>query len=695
MTLKKIVLVLVPVSLLGTGFYMKSLDSEKSSLLPAILENLKYLHYNPPAINDEFSKKAFDEFINTLDAGKRFFTEEDLKKLSIYKNRVDDLALEGNYEFFDKTMNIFEGRMNQFQFWYKEILSKPMDFDLDETYEVSDDQPFCKNDAELKERLRKSLKYAVLTRLASSIETQNSAKLKPDSAFVEYSMDTLEARARKGVLKTQDDYVSRWRKIKHEEKISYYINSVTSVFDPHTNYFPPADKENFDINMSGRLEGIGASLQEKDGYIKIVRIVPGSPSALQGELKEGDVILKVAQGSDDPVDVVNMPMDDAIQMIRGPKGTEVRLTVKKPDGSIKVIKIIRDVVILEETFAKSVILEDEDHVKTGYIFLPSFYTDMSGKSSRTCSKDVKNEIIKLKKAGVKSLVIDLRNNGGGSLQDVVTMGGLFIEKGPIVQVKTRGESAEFLEDRDPKVEWDGPLVIMVNQYSASASEILAAAMQDYKRGIVIGSNQTFGKGTVQRFIDLNETIRSKNAAEYGSLKITIQKFYRINGGATQLKGVSSDIMLPDNFAYLKAGEAEQDYPMPWDKIKAANYSEYKNYLKNLSMVKANASKRIRSSEAFNLIEENAKRIKEQDERTSYSLKLSDYLEEQKLRNQQNESLKKAFEENLSLIVSSLPEDEEAMKGDESKKARAKDWHKSLLKDPYLFEALQISEDMLK
>ena len=693
MSLKKILLVLVPVSLLGTGFYLKAQESGKSFLLPAILENLRNFHYNPPVIDDSFSKKAFDEFIGVLDAGKRFFTEEDIKKLSPYKTKLDELSLEGNYEFFDKTMGIYEVRMNQYQSWYREILSKPMEFNTNETYVDDDKIPFAKNEAELKERLRKSLKLGVLTRLAASIETQETALLNKDSVVKVLSMDTMEAQARRGVLKTQEDFTARWRKVKPEEKLSYYINAITSVYDPHTNYFPPADKENFDISMSGRLEGIGASLQEKDGYIKVVRIVPGSPSALQGELKEGDIILKVAQGSSEPVDVVNMPMDDAIKMIRGSKGTEVRLTVKKPDGSTKVIKIIRDVVILDETFAKSVVIEDNDHIKTGYLFLPTFYTDMNGNNGRTSWKDVKKEIQKLKKAGVSRIVFDLRNNGGGSLQDVVTMSGLFIEKGPIVQVKTRGEEPEFLEDYDPSVEWDGPLVIMVNQFSASASEIMAAAIQDYKRGIVIGSNHTFGKGTVQRFVDLNETVRSKNASEFGSLKITIQKFYRIDGGATQLKGVLSDIVLPDNFTYLKSGEAEQDFPMIWDKIKPANYKTYDKYYSNISEVKSKSATRIKESSIFKTIDENAKRIKSEDDKKTYSLNLKTFQAEEKIRKELSKKMDGVYSENPELIISTLEEDQKDLDKDKSKNDRAKDWYKSLKKDPYLFEALQIAEDM--
>jgi carboxyl-terminal processing protease len=693
MSLKKIFLVLVPVSLIGTGFYMKNLNTGNSILVPAILENLRNYHYDPPKIDDNFSKKVFDEFLDVIDGNKRFFTEEDIKQLSVYKTKIDDQSFAGTYEFYDKTMAIYESRINQNQIWFREILGKPMEFSSNETYTVDDKQPFAKNDMELKERLRKSLKYAVMARLAGNLETQEAAQERKDTVIKIQTVDSLEAQARRSVLKSQEDFIARWHKVKAEEKQSYYVNAITSVFDPHTNYFPPADKENFDISMSGSLEGIGASLQEKDGFIKVMRIVPGSPSALQGELKEGDIILKVAQGANEPVDVVNMPMDDAIKMIRGAKGTEVRLTVKKPDGTTKVIKIIRDIVVLDETFAKSVIIEDNDHKKTGYLFLPSFYTDMNGKGGRTSWTDVKKEVQKLKKAGVGRIVFDLRNNGGGSLQDVVKMSGLFIEKGPIVQTKTRDRKPEYLEDYDPSVDWDGPLVIMVNQFSASASEILAAAMQDYKRAVIVGSTHTFGKGTVQNFIDLNETIRNKTAADFGSLKITIQKFYRIDGGATQLKGVSSDIVLPDNFSYLESGEAEQDFPMPWDKIQAAEYKLYDKYLKNFATVKANSASRVKANPAFVLIDENAKRIKAEDTKKVYSLNLKTYMQEEKLRKEQSKKLDDVNKENDQLIITTLDEDKKEMDKDKSKMDRAKDWYKNLKKDPYLFEALQIAEEL--
>jgi len=693
MSLKKIFLVLIPVSLIGTGFYMKNLNTGNSILIPAILENLRNYHYDPPKIDDNFSKKVFDEFLGVIDGNKRFFTEEDIKQLAVYKTKIDDQSFSGSYEFYDKAMAIYELRINQNQTWFREFLGKPMEYTSNETYIVDDKQAFAKNDEELKERLRKSLKYAVMARLAGSLETQEAALERKDTVIKIQNTDSLEAQARRSVLKSQEDFISRWHKVKAEEKQSYYVNAITSVFDPHTNYFPPADKENFDISMSGSLEGIGASLQEKDGFIKVVRIVPGSPSALQGELKEGDIILKVAQGANEPVDVVNMPMDDAIKMIRGSKGTEVRLTVKKPDGTTKVIKIIRDIVILDETFAKSVVIEDNDHKKTGYLFLPSFYTDMNGKGGRTSWTDVKKEIAKLKKAGVGRIVFDLRNNGGGSLQDVVKMSGLFIEKGPIVQTKTRDRKPEYLEDYDPSVDWDGPLVIMVNQFSASASEILAAAMQDYKRAVIVGSNHTFGKGTVQNFIDLNETIRNKTAADFGSLKITIQKFYRIDGGATQLKGVSSDIVLPDNFSYLESGESEQDFPMPWDKIEAADYKIYDKYLKNFSNVKANSASRIKANPSFLLIDEYAKRIKAEDNKKVYSLNLRTYMQEEKVRKEQSKKLESVNKENDELIITSLDEDKKEMEKDKSKMDRAKDWHKNLKKDPYLFEALQIAEDL--
>ncbi|RZK27879.1 MAG: tail-specific protease, partial [Hymenobacter sp.] len=362
------------------------------------------------------------------------------------------------------------------------------------------------------------------------------------------------------------------------ETLANYANTIANTYDPHTEYFAPKDKEEFDYQLTGRLEGIGATLREKDGLIYIEEIVPGSASFRQGQLKKGDAILRVAQGATEPVSIEGWHTAKAVTLIRGKKGTEVRLTVKKPDGSTKIIPIIRDVVINEETYAQSAIINDPSGKKIGYLRLPGFYADFNNNGGRSSADDVKKELAKLNAEGAQGIVFDLRTNGGGSLTDAVEMAGLFMPSGPMVQVHDSRGVTNVLNDKDPRVQYTGPLVVLVNKYSASASEILAAAVQDYKRGIIMGSTSTYGKGTVQRVVDLDETLPAElNALKpFGSLKFTMQKFYRVTGASTQFKGVASDIVLPDVYSYLDQGEKESDYPLKWDEIKPASFRPWDN-----------------------------------------------------------------------------------------------------------------------
>ena len=540
-----------PLVFIAFGFYTKHQDLGEDILLRAINMNLQNAHYDPVKIDDQFSEKAFELYIDNIDANKRLLLQSDIDELSYFKTTIDDEIINGTYAFFDKSLELINLRTDLTETFFEEILNQPMNFDKDEIVDFGKEIPYTQSEEELKDRWRKYLKYSVLTRLYADQKAQEKSLENKDTSFVPKSMDTLQAIARRSVLKTHRDWYKRIKRLERKDRLSMYVNSITTVYDPHTNYFPPEQKEDFDIQMSGRLEGIGAQLQEKDGYIKITNIIPGGPSSLQGELQANDLILKVTQEGEEPVEIIDWRISDAVKIIRGPKGSKVTLTVRKPDGNEQDITITRDIVVLEETYAKSLVLSDDDQVKAGYIYLPSFYADFQNPKGRFSWKDVKKEIEKLKEDKVQGIILDLRNNGGGSLDDVVKMGGLFIDKGPIVQVKEKGRPAQILEDRYAGAEWDGALVIMVNEFSASASEIMAAAMQDYKRAIVIGSSSTHGKGTVQRFLPLNRTLRNKNIPDLGSIKLTIQKFYRINGDATQLKGVRSDVIVPDNYMYLE------------------------------------------------------------------------------------------------------------------------------------------------
>lgn len=694
---KKIIhtlMVLVPVSLLAMGFFQKQNTPGEDMLVRVILENLKNYHYAPVEIDDSFSVKAFNNYIDDIDPAKRFLLASDVQKLSVHKFQIDDESKNGTYNFFNESVTLIEQKQLDAQKIYRDLLAQKMVFDVDENVDFNEKIPFAKNDTELRDRWSKYLKYNVMLRLVTSLDVQEKALEKSDTTVKQEPFDSLEFKARQAVLKNHDEWFERLTKMQRKDRLNMYVNALTKVFDPHTNYFPPADKENFDIRMSGKLEGIGAQLQEKDGYIRVTKIIPGSPSAIQGELKENDIILKVAQAAEEPVDIVDVRIDDAVKLIRGKKGTEVRLTVRKPDGSVKIIPIIRDVVQLEETYARSAIIADKDNKPVGYIYLPSFYADFSGEGGRSSWRDVKAEIEKLKAENVKGIILDLRNNGGGSLQDVVEMAGLFIKEGPIVQVKSRGEAPYIMKDNNRDVTWDGALVIMVNSFSASASEIMAAAMQDYKRAIILGAGPTHGKGTVQRFIGLNETLRDRNAPDLGSVKLTVQKFYRINGDATQLKGVEADINMPDNYTYIKTGEKEDATAMPFDRIEKTNYTVDPKYIKDLKKIQKKSIERTGRKDEMILLEENARRWQKQNERTVYNLNIQKYRSEEKANNEINKKYESLFKPIEEMEIRFVPADEKLMLSDESRKSRYNDWKNNLKKDLYLHEALQIAEDLM-
>ena len=692
MNINKSFFLIAPMLFVAFGFYLKSQDEGEDILLKAVNASLQGAHYDPAVINDEFSEKAYKLYLKNIDANKRLLSKADVKQLDKFEKEIDDEIKNGTYDLFNASLKIVNKQTTLTEQFFEEILAQPFDFTVNEEVDFDEDMPYAKNEKELKDRWRTYLKYNVLTKLYADQLAQEKAQEKSDTVFTPKPFDTLEYNARKSVLKTHRDYYARLKRLERKDRLSMYINSITSVYDPHTNYFPPADKENFDIQMSGHLEGIGAQLQEKDGYIKITNIIPGGPSSLQGDLEANDLILKVKQEGEEAVNIVDWRIDDAVKIIRGKKGTKVTLTVRKPDGAEQDITITRDVVILEETYAKSLLLNDKDNVKTGYIYLPSFYADFRNPRGRFSWKDVKTEVEKLKTAGVKGIILDLRNNGGGSLDDVVKMGGLFIDEGPIVQVKEKGRKPQVLADRYAGAEWDGALVIMINEFSASASEIMAAAMQDYGRAVIVGSSSSHGKGTVQRFLNLNQTIRNKNIPDLGSIKLTIQKFYRINGDATQLKGVSSDILLPDNYMYIKTGEKEQDYPLAWDQIESASYDS-KSYQVKPSVFETSKA-RVQSNETFKLIEENARRWEKQRESKKYPLSITKYAlqeEKQKAEGEKFEILNKL--EISGFEVSNIPSDLEKIKTEESRMKINKDWIKSINKDPYVYESLQIIEDL--
>lgn len=692
----KIAFFAVVLSVLGL-FAFRTVNQEQAKdevIMKLIVQGINSSHYAPFEIDDAFSKNVFNLYIDRLDYSKRYFTQGDIEGLRSYESKIDDQIKEGNYGFFDKSDEIYATRLAMVKGFYKEILTQPFDFSVDESIELdADEMAWAKDEKELKERWRKLLKYNVLSRLYTELDLQEKSESNPAGA-TNKSMAELEQDARAKVMKTYDDWAKRMDKVDEEDRRSMFLNVITNIFDPHTGYFPPADKENFDIQMSGQLEGIGATLQEKDGYIQVAAIVPGSACYRQGELQEDDIILKVAQGKEEPVDIVDMRVDDAVKFIRGPKGTEVRLTVKKSDGSTKIISIIRDIVVLEETYAKSALIKTSNTSKgVGYIKLPKFYADFSNKNGRTCAKDVRIEVEKLMAQGMDGLVIDLRNNGGGSLMDVVEMSGLFVDNGPMVQVRNRYGSPQVLEDNDPKTLYGGPLVILVNSSSASASEIMAAAIQDYKRGIIVGT-PTFGKGTVQRFFDLDNLLRGENELKpLGAIKLTTQKFYRINGDATQLKGVTPDVVLPDAYTYVDRGEKEQEHVMPWDEIEPCQYTPWKLTASDYARIRKESRERTSKDPLFQVVEENAQRLKAQRDEKLQTLNLEAYRAEQKKLKEESDNYKDAFKPIKGVSVVNLPSDLVTINADTVRVKMNKEWVEGLQKDIYLNEACAIIKDL--
>lgn len=669
----------------------KKEDPEKDKLLLELLTFvLEKGHYSPIELNDDFSKKVYSKYLNNIDPTKRFFLQSDIDEFSKYETQIDDMIKNKDLTFFDLTNARLLKRMKESRAIYKDILDKPFDFTTKESINVDYEKlPYSKNKSELVDRWRKQLKLSALSSITDKQKLEEDKK-KDDANYEIKSFEKIEKESRENSLKSLNEYFDFIEKeLERDDWFAIFLNSIVERFDPHTFYFSPDDKEKFDVSMSGTFQGIGARLQKKETGVEVSELISGGPAWRGKELEAGDLILKVAQGKDEPLDIAGMRLDDVVKKIKGPKGTEVRLTVKKVDGTIKVISIIRDEVETEETFAKSSVVE-KDGKKYGIIYLPKFYISFENKENRDAFKDVAAEVEKLKAQNIDGLIMDLRDNGGGSLETVVKMVGLFIPEGPIVQVKAPGRNPEILPDPDKRVQYDGPLVVMINNFSASASEIFAAAIQDYKRGIVVGSKHSYGKGTVQNMIDLNQFIRGNSYGDLGALKTTIQKFYRINGGSTQREGVKSDIVFPDRFAYLDMGERDEESALPWDKIEPAKYQPLNI---NYDNVIANSKKRIAANPTFNLIDENAKWIFQRKDENDFSLNLNEFNKEIAATDVKIKKFKAISDYKNNFQFSSLPDEVALFEKDTLLKQKRERWHEDMQKDIYMEETLNVISDI--
>ena len=663
-------------------------DPNKDKLL---IELLKYVlekgHYQSQDINDQLSIKVFNSYLEMIDPQKKYFLNSDFKEFKKYEKLIDDQWLSYDLTFFNLTHDRLVQRINEVELFLPSLFKKTFEFDSDEKINVDfENLSFPKNDNERKERWRKQLKFSMLDLYDIKILDQKKL-IESNSDYVKKSNSDLLNESLEIVNDNINDIFDLMNDLERKDWFSNYVNSFVTQYDPHTVYFKPEDKDRFDVNISGRFDGIGARLQKRDGGIEIVQIILGGPLWKDKKIEAGDEIIKVGEPGKDPVNVIGMRIDDAIKLIKGPKGTVVELTVRrKVDNEIKTFPITRDEVVLEESYAKSTLIK-KDNKTYGLITLPKFYVDFNDYKEINCASDVKKEIINLKKEGIEGLVLDLRNNGGGALQTVVDMTGLFIETGPIVQVKSIGNRKKVLYDKDPSVYWDGPLVILVNQMSASASEIMAAALQDYERAVVIGSDNTFGKGTVQNVLDLNRFL-SNSDFDLGALKITTEKFYRINGGSVQLKGVESDIVTPNTYSHIEIGEADEKNPLKWDQIDKAQFRKWDGYY-NLESVINDSKLRISKNELFSLIDQNAKWFSERRKNKSYSLNYNTFKNDQKNNKLKLKKFDRIKDYNNNLNFNLLSDQSSKIKDTEEYKENRKRWHNSLKSDIYINESINV------
>jgi carboxyl-terminal processing protease len=677
------------------GTTNKSLPPSKyEKILQIVGEILAQGHYSPKDINDEFSKKVFAKYFEELDPDKDIFLQSDITSLDKYSTKIDDEIKGAPVEFFLEAGKIFNKRAEEASLLYKELLAKPFNFSVNETI-VTDPKKtnFASSQAERREGWRKRLKYLTLQRFVDLQEARESNKGK--EGFVVKTDAELEKEARDKVRIAMDRIFERYRlKFNDDEKFSVYVNTITSMMDPYTEFFPPVDKRYFDEQLSGSFYGIGAQLTYDEGNIKIASVLPGGPAQKSEQIEVGDIVAKVAQGKEAPVELTGFDVTDAVKIIRGKKGSEVNLTLRKKDGTLKNVSLIRDKIVQDESYVRSAVI-NEGTSKVGYIYLPEFYANFDDPNDpHRSSLDVAAEVKKLKEEKVDGIVIDLRNNGGGSLYDVIQIAGLFIDQGPIVQVKDREGQPQVMRDKDGGVLYDGPLAVMVNEFSASASEIFAAAIQDYGRGVVIGSTSTYGKGTVQRPIGLDPSSNFLSTnSDLGSLKLTLQKFYRISGGSTQLKGVVPDVVIPDYYEYLKLRERDNTNALPYDEIAKAQYRIWQPGY-DLQTIKNLGTARVASDSVFKLIKEKTDLLAKQNDKV-YSLQIDQYKKEQKITRNAVKDIERLVKMGTDMQASFLKQDEQRyISEDKDKTERYKQWLANISKDVYVDQAIKVVNDIV-
>lgn len=695
-------LLLIPLTSLMFCFNSPQNDDEKmQTIMVSVKNTLSYLHYSPKPINDAYSKDVYKHYFELADPAKRYFLQSDMDEFAKHETKLDDYINQGDLTFYKLTIDRLYQRVDEIDKMTQDIFTKPINLEEDETLIL---EPKLKktpaNKQEQYNEWKKFIKYNILQEIESMNSKEETQKEKKDSVQKFKLKDTIKleiltpqqklTKATDEVKDLVKETFTRFKKRKKMDWFTVYMNAYTEVFDPHTNYYSPKDKEDFDTQFKGKVIGIGALIQEKKGYLYLGALTIGAPAWKSKQLSEGDKILKVkSKPKEDAVNVVGMLADEAVRLIRGEKETPVTLTVQKKDGTIRDVTMIREEVAIEDTFAKSIIVNSPNGKKYGFINLPSFNADFEDEKGRNASDDIKNEIIKLKAQGIEGIVLDLRNNGGGSLTEVGDIMGLFMNAGPYVQVKDGNGKIQTLKNKQESPIWNGPLVIMQNELSASASEILAGAMQDYGRAIVVGSPQSFGKGTVQTFVDLNRFLNTED--DFGSLKLTIQKFYRVTGESNQRKGIVSDIQMKDFFTFAEIGERYDDFALAWDKIPSANFQRMNNF--DVKALEKASSDRMAKNPNYQLLLESAQWREQLNKEETITLNINKFNELMKQRKAQIEKFKKLSKFDNGLKFAMYPAEIEREKKDEAFKKKSEMWMKNLQKDSYLQEAMNIIADM--
>ena len=626
---KKIIISSITIIVLIFGCINRSNGLKQEDIKP-IIKTFLIKHVQIHRFNDEISKKTLKTLLNYLDPGKYYFFKNDINKLYKYEFLIDDFVIENKYDFLFEIFKLYQERFSESQKFFSEIIEKKFDFNKDEYILIDRDKiDYAKTEEEIKERLRKKIKLQLLNILAVIKDIK---------------------KAKKKLKKKYHLLEKRMKEIDNNKMISIFVNSFSTALDPHSNYLTNEEHEDFMISTKLKLEGIGVLLSSEDGFITVESIIPGGaadklPDNLQ--LKPNDKIIAVSQSDNEPIDVIDMALRDVVKLIRGTKGTEVRLSIiREIDNHHKqsrlLIPIIREEIKLQDKAAKSEIYTHinksnkikKSTTKIGYIKLPSFYLDFdaiqNGDSmGRSSSRDIITQLSKLKKQKIEGIVIDLRGNPGGALNEAINIAGMFIDQGPVVQILAGKNHIEVLKDNDPALYYDGPIVVLINKFSASASEIFAGAIKDYKRGIIIGSNNSFGKGSVQTYNVL--------PAKKGAMKITTALFYQPAGTSNQLNGIIPDIIIPDISTIFEIGEDKLSNALKWKRIKKAKYIPYKNFQnkKIISTLLDYSSKRIANTKKFNKLTTKINKLKSQRNKKTISLK-----EEAKLKDQKSKDMER-------------------------------------------------------